>query len=61
MEYLLNLTVIMTPLCIGLLQLMHLNDMYLLFKFTGLHVSQSHTDTHIYMSKWMEYYGMLKF
>ena len=51
MEYLLKLTVIMRVLCIDLLQLMHFNDMHLLFKFTGLHISQSYTDTHNYMSK----------
>ena len=51
MEYLLKLAVIMTVLHIGLLQLMHFNDVHLLFKFTGLHVSQSYTDTHTYMSK----------
>ena len=40
---------------------MYFNDLHLLYKFTGVPVSQSYTDTHIHMSKWMEYYGMLNF
>ena len=39
---------------------MYFNDLHLLYKFTWVHVLQSYTDTHIYMSEWMEYYGDVK-
>ena len=50
MEYLPKLTVIRVLLCIGLLKVMHFNDMHLLFtpySFTEVHVSQSFEQTYM--------------
>ena len=53
MEYWPKLTVISMLLGIGLLKVMHFNDVHLLYKF------YSFTDIYVYTGIWMEYYGML--
>ena len=62
MEYLPKLTIISVLLNIGLLKLMHFNDMHLLpYNFTEVQVSQSFAGLHVYIGIWLEYYGMLEF
>ena len=56
MEYLPKLTAISAVLSIGLLILMHFNDLHLLFT----DITELWTEEHVYIDIWMKYYGMFK-